>query len=271
MELLLGKPVADQIKNNLVDKIASLDRNPKLVILLNVEDTSSRGYANALIKTASSLNIDAEIVEMEQNEENYLDKITCLNNDDSVDAVLITRPLNKNINEKKVLSSLSYKKDVDGINPHSLGELFMGKETIIPNTANAIIKMIEYYNIPLTGKKVLVVGRSLSVGKPASILLMNRNATVTVAHSKTENLFDELKKYDIVVAALGKPHFLKGEYMKDGAIVIDAGIHYLESGIIGDVEPHEKLSLISKVPGGIGPITNACLMENVVSCYLMNR
>ena len=271
MELLLGKPDADSIKETLISEIAKCERKPKLVILLNTEDSSSKGYANALHKYGLSINVDVEIIEMTQDEEEYLNTINKLNNDKSVDAVLISRPLNKSLNENKIISSLSYKKDVDGINHISLGKLFVGDESLVPNTANAICKMLEYYNIPLKGKKVLVVGRSLSVGKPVSMLLLNRHATVTIAHSRTENLNDELGKYDIVIAAIGKPHLIKAEYMKDGAVCIDAGIHYLEEGIIGDVEPNEKLSFISKVPGGVGPITNACLMMNVLSCYRLNK
>ena len=271
MEYLLGKPVADAIKQELLEKVSTCQRKPKLVILLNKEDTSSVGYANTIVKTANSLNIDAEIKEMVQDENEYIKVIDELNNDSSVDGVLVSRPLNSNLNENKILSHLSYKKDVDGINSQALGELFMGDEIIVPNTANAIVKMLEYYNIPLKGKKVLVVGRSLSVGKPCSVLLMNRHATVTVAHSRTENLNEELSKYDIVIAALGKPHFLKGDLMKEGAIVIDAGIHYLDSGIVGDVEPSDKLMYLSKVPGGVGPITNSCLMKNVLTCYMLNR
>ena len=271
MELLLGKPVVDNIKESLVNEILKCDRKPKLVILLNTEDASSKGYANALLKCGISVNVEVEIIEMAQEESAYLNMIDRLNADKGVDAVLISRPLNKSLDENKIISRLSHLKDVDGINYISLGKLFVGDESLVPNTPNAICKMLEYYNIPLKGKKVLVVGRSLSVGKPVSVLLMNRNATVTVAHSRTENLNEELGKYDIVVAALGKPHFLKGEYMKDGAIVIDAGIHYLENGIVGDVEPHEKLSYISKVPGGVGPITNVCLMMNVLACYRLNN
>ena len=271
MELLLGKPVVDSLKETLVNEIANCKRKPKLVILLNAEDPSSKGYANALFKFGESVNVDVEIIDMVQDEITYLTTIDRLNNDKSVDAVLISRPLNKSLDENKIIASLSYTKDVDGINHISLGKLFVGDESLVPNTANAICKMLEFYNVPLKGKKVLVVGRSLSVGKPVSMLLMNRHATVTIAHSRTENLNEELGKYDIVIAALGRPHLLKGEYMKEGAIVIDAGIHYLENGIIGDVEPHEKLSLISKVPGGVGPITNACLMMNVLSCYRMNN
>lgn len=268
MEYLSGKPVSDQIKEQIKLKTATLNRKPSLVILLNSEDESSKGYSSSLVKNASSIGIDVKIVEMEQDETVYLKMINLLNKDDNVDSVLITRPLNKNLDEQKIINALSYEKDVDALNPLALGLIGAGEELYVPNTAMAIIKMIEFYNIQLQGKKVLVIGRSLSVGKPVALLLMNRNATVTIAHSKTKNLQEELKNYDIVVAAIGKPQFIKGNMMKEGAIVIDAGIHYLSDGIVGDVEPSDNLSYISKVPGGVGLVTTACLMESVLKAYM---
>lgn len=270
MEYLLGKPVAEELKKSIISKINTFPRPPHLVILLNEEDLSSCGYANSLKKTAMQVGINIDIVAMKQEEEVYLQELDKLNIDSGVDAVLITRPLNKSLDENRIISRLNYKKDVDGINHLALGNIIVGKEKIVPNTSMAIIKMLDYYKIELAGKKVLVVGRSLSVGKPLAMQLLNRNATVTIAHSRTNNLDDELKNYDIVIGAVGKPLLLKGKYFKEGAIAIDAGIHYLPQGIVGDIEQDDKLLYISKVPGGVGPITSICLMNNVITCYEEN-
>ncbi len=270
MEYISGKEVAQQIKEKIKLEVNSLERKPSLAILLNKDDESSKGYVKALKKTADELSILVNIIEMEQEESKYITMIETLNEDDSVDAVLITRPLN-NLDENKIISKLKSSKDVDGIDPINLGKLFTGQEIIVPSTAMAMIKMLEYYDIPLKGKNVLVVGRSLSVGKPMACLLLNRHATVSIAHSRTENLKQMLNQYDIVIAAVGKPHILDGHDMKEGAIVIDAGIHYTEDGIKGDVKPADKLKYLSKVPGGVGPITTACLMESVLQCYKENN
>ena len=264
---LLGKEVAEIIKNKVKNEIESLKRKPSLCILLNKNDSSSVSYANSIIKTASYVGINAFIKEVN----NYEEDIDYINKSDEIDACLITRPLLDNVDEQKVISLLDSNKDVDAISPANIGKILHGDESLTPNTAKAIIEIIEYHNIALSEKKVLVIGRSISVGKPVAMLLLNRNATVTIAHSRTKNLDDELSKYDIVVVAIGKPHLIDGDRMKEGAIVIDAGIHYLEDGIKGDVKPSDKLSLISKVPGGVGPITSACLMQNVLSCYRRNK
>lgn len=269
MELLLGKPVSEKLKNELKVKVLNKKRKPFLQILLNNKDDSSIGYTNMICKVANEIGIEVEIKRVNAPEE-YVEFIDVINKDKNIDACLITRPLVKGSDENQIFSLLNPKKDADAVNYQSLGRILTGDERFVPNTSLAIIKLLEFYNIELTGKKVLVIGRSLSVGKPVSLLLLNRNATVTVAHSRTNCLSEELKNYDIIIAALGKPHFIDGSLAKEGAIIIDAGIHYLESGIVGDVKPSDKLSYISKVPGGVGIITTSCLMETVVSCYEEN-
>lgn len=266
MELLLGKPIVEEIKNNLIEKVKQYKRKPSLSILLNEKDLSSIGYVKAIVKAADEVGITVETIKLNTLQE-YLEQIKLLNGDLNKDAVLLTRPLPLGVDEKEVIATLDYRKDVDGINPINLGKIFVGQEEIVPNTAAAIIKMLEYYHISLQGKKVLVIGRSLSVGKPVASMLLNRNATVTIAHSKTSNLNDELKNYDVIIGAVGKPHLIDGSLMKEGCVAIDAGIHYLETGIVGDIKPHENLKFISKVPGGIGPITTYCLLENVIKCF----
>ena len=268
MELLLGKLSADRIKENVKNKIISYKRKPKMVVLMNESDSSSVGYVNAQVKVGTTLGIEVEVKVMPSNEEAYLDAIKNINEDDSVDACMITRPLFKGANETKIFKTISPYKDVDCMNPSTLGSLFAGeKDALVPATARAIIEMIKDNNIVVEGKKVLVIGRSISVGKPVAMLLLNMNATVTIAHSKTTNLDELLKSSDIVVAAIGKPELIDGSKMKEGVIVLDAGIHYLEDKIVGDVKLSSNIGKITKVPGGVGSVTSACLMDNVTLCY----
>lgn len=268
METLKGKPVAEEIEQRVMRQISSLRRKPHLKILLNPEDDASKGYVRSLSKTGDRIGIRITVEDLPSDPKTCRKRIEELNKDDDTDAVLITRPLPANLKEDEVLPFLDPEKDADALHPLCLGKLFSGEERLVPNTAKAIVRMLEFYQIPLQGKKALVVGRSLSVGKPVAMMLLNRHATVTIAHSKTKNLDAELKGYDIVIGAVGKMHLLKGSCMKEGAVAIDAGIHYTENGIYGDILPDEKLAFLSGVPGGVGPITTACLMENVLLCYL---
>lgn len=272
MEYLLGKEIVEKIKCNLVEKISKLPRKPKYAILLNKFDESSVYYVRSQEKLAKQLNIEVEVYTMNSDENEYILKINELNQDKNIDGILITRPLFKGANEKKILACLSANKDIDAVNPTSFGKLFMNEKILFPPaTAEAVMLMLEHYNIELSGKDVLIVGRSLSVGKPVSMLLLEKNATITIAHSYTKNLDEHLKRADIVIAAVGKPQLIDGSKLKQNAIVIDCGIHYLETGIVGDVKVDEKIAKISKVPGGIGPITSTLLMEHVLKCYEVNN
>ncbi len=259
-----GKEIYQQEFERLKNEFDQVDKNFKIVILLNKDDKSSYYYAKAIIKESTNLGIEAEVLSLEQDEKVYLDVIASLNQDPKVKGVLITRPLGKNLDEKKILKALDPFKDLDGIHPYNLGKLLSGDEFIIPNTALAMVKLLEGHNYSLEGKKVLIIGRSISVGKPLALLVLNRNATITVMHSKSKDLNQELKNYDVVFVSIGKPHFIDSKYMKEGAIVIDAGIHYLEDKIVGDVIPNEKLYAISKVPGGVGKLTTLYLFENLL-------
>lgn len=272
MELLLGKLSADRIKENVKKKIEGYDRAPKMVVLMNENDSSSVGYVNAQKKVGATLGIEVEVKTMPSSEEAYLKAIKDINEDDNVDACMITRPLFKGADETKIFKTIDPCKDVDCMNPMTLGSLFAGeKDALSPATSRAIIEMIKDNNIEVAGKKVLVIGRSISVGKPVSMLLLNMNATVTIAHSKTTNLDELLKTSDVVVAAIGKPELIDGSKMKEGVIVLDAGIHYLEEKIVGDVKLADNIGKISKVPGGVGSVTSACLMDNVTLCYEMRN
>lgn len=272
MEYLLGKNRALELREELKDNLSKLDRKLKLVCLVNKQDASSIGYAASQAKLASSLGIDYELIEMEESKDCYVQEINRINNDDSIDGCLITRPLFKGANEEEIISLLNPLKDVDGMNALSLGELFINKENAIkPATPRAIVELLKSYNIEIKGKDILVVGRSISVGKPVSIMLLNEHGTVTIAHTRTLDLDEKISRADILVAAVGKPHIIDSSKCKEGAIVIDAGIHYLEERIVGDVIPSEKIKYISKVPGGVGILTSTLIMDNVYRCYLRRK
>ena len=268
MELLIGKEISNRIREELKENLAKLDRKLKLVCLVNKEDASSIGYSKSQAKLASNLGIDYELVEMDPTKEAYEKEINRVNDDDLFDGCLITRPLFKGANEEEIISLLNPLKDVDGMNATSLGELLINKEDAIkPATPRAILELLKGYNIEIKGKDVLVVGRSISVGKPVALMLLNEHGTVSIAHTRTVDLNSKLGQADIVIAAVGRPHIIDSSNCKEGAIVIDAGIHYLEEGIIGDVVPNEKIKAISKVTGGVGILTSTLIMDNVYRCY----
>lgn len=272
MEYLISKPIVEKLKLELIAKISTFKRTPKYVVLLNKNDVSSVGYVNSQKKLALSLGIDLEVILMENSEKEYISKINKLNKDKNVDAILVTRPLFKGVDENKILSYISPYKDIDALNPLSLGKMFMDDNSLFaPATAEAVIKMIEYYDINIEGKEVLVIGRSISVGKPTAILLLKKNATVTIAHSKTKNLEKYIQEADIIVVAIGKPQFIDTKNMKASVIVFDCGIHYLENSIKGDVHISSDINKITKVPGGIGSLTSILLMEHVIKCYEVNN
>ena len=269
MEYLLGKEIALKIREELKENISKLNRKLKLVSLVNKNDPSSVGYCASQAKLASSLGIEYELIEMEQSQEVYENEIKRINEDDLIDGCLITRPLDKSLNDEYIISLLNPIKDVDAMNALSLGEILTNKEDAIkPATPRAILELLKGYNIEIKGKDILVIGRSVSVGKPVAMMLLNEHATVTIAHTRTLDLDEKISRADILVAAVGRPHIIDSSKCKEGAIVIDAGIHYLESGIVGDVIPSNKLKYISKVPGGVGILTSTLIMDNVYRCYL---
>ena len=273
MKLLLGKEISLKIKAEIKNKIEQENLKPSLFVLVNQDDTSSLGYVSMLEKNANNLGIHFEKILMESKEDSYIQKIEELNVRNDVTAIMVTRPLFKGADENRILAHIASFKDVDVMNTRSLGEIFIGNDEIAPATAKAIIKMIEYYDIDVKGKDCLVIGRSISVGKPVSMMLLNKHGTVTIAHSRTTNLDEHIARADIIVCAVGKPHFLDAKKVKDGCVIIDAGIHYLDDGkVVGDVLPcEEKDCILSKVPGGVGTITTSVLLENVLKLYYKQR
>ena len=276
-KLIDGKLVSEKIRNEIKEKVLTLKQKyhgePGLAAVLVGDDGPSQIYVRNKRKACEKVGIYSEEhkLKAETSEEELLELIDKLNNDKKINGILIQLPLPSHINESLILNSVSSDKDVDGFHPINAGNLFEGKPSFIAGTPHGIIKMLEHYNVEIEGKNAVVLGRSNIVGKPAAILLLQKNATVTICHSRTQNLEGILKDADIIVAAIGRANFVKANMVKKGAIVVDVGINRLDSGkLVGDVnfdevEPISKL--ITPVPGGVGPMTITMLLWNTVLSY----
>ncbi len=275
MQILDGKALAIKLKEEIKQKVQTIIHNkniyPKLVIICIGDDPASQGYNRSIRKTCENVGINCDLLEyktLDLEEAKHI--IHQLNNDSTVHGILINQPLPNDLSN--IVEYIDSKKDVEGVTAKSLGLLLLNQDTLIPCTPKAVIRIIDEYKIDLTGKKVCLIGRSNIVGKPLSILLTQKNATVILCHSKTKDLPNEVYSADVVVAAIGQPSFVKGEWIKEQAIVIDVGTNYTENGLIGDVDfksAKEKASMITPVPGGIGSLTNIMLMENCFKAILL--
>lgn len=283
MQLLDGKKTAKAILNtvkiDVAQRAATGKKIPHLAAILVGTNGASQTYVNSKVKACNEIGFISTLIEYEEevSEMKLLDKIQELNEDMSVDGILVQLPLPAHISERKVIEAIAASKDVDGFHPENIGRMIMGEaEAFIPATPYGIMLLLEHNNIPTKGKHAVVLGRSNIVGRPMSILLSNNtnpgNCTVTVCHSRTQNLNEICKQADIIVAAIGQPEFLKAEMVKEGAVVIDVGITRLEDAskksgyrLVGDVDFEQvapKCSFITPVPGGVGPMTIAALMKN---------
>ena len=282
MEILDGKNTSLKIQNELSIKVKSLvDKGfkpPHLAAILVGDDGASRTYVEAKVKACKRIGFLSTLIKYENNvsEDILLKKIKELNEDDQIDGFIVQLPLPDHIDDTKITLSIAPNKDVDGFHPENIGRMTLGLPTFLPATPNGIMELFNRYNINTEGKNCVVIGRSSIVGTPMSILMSRKskpgNATVTLAHSRTKDLKTICKRADILIAAIGIPHFVGPEMVKDGAVVIDVGIHRIEdiskkSGyrLIGDViyeKVAEKCSYISPVPGGVGPMTIASLLIN---------
>lgn len=271
--ILDGKITSKKIKENLkkeVDILKEKGINPKLAVILVGEDKASKVYVKNKSKSCEQVGVEFEEYLFDETitQEELINKIDELNNDDTVTGILLQSPIPRHLNEQEAFNAISPQKDVDGFNAINVGNLSLGKDCFISCTPYGIIKMLEEYKIDLEGKHAVIIGRSNIVGKPMAQCLLEKNATVTICHSKTKNLPSITKQADILIVAMGKPKFITEEFVKEGAIVIDVGINRLDDGkICGDVdfESVEPISsYITPVPGGVGPMTIAMLMNNVV-------
>ena len=281
-KIIKGKPVADRITENLIEetkKLKELDIVPKLAIVRIGENPDDMSYERGAMNRCAKIGIDVQniVLQGDVSEGEYIEVIKNLNDDKNINGILCLRPLPKNINENKVKSIIDAKKDVDCFNPINSAKLFEGeKDGYAPCTPEAVMKILNHYEVDLSGKKVVVLGRSLIVGKPVSMMLMGENATVTICHSKTENLAEEAKNADVLVAAIGRAKMVDKSYIKKGATVIDVGINVDECGnLCGDVDTESAIGIakmITPVPAGVGSVTTSVLAEHVIkSCKIQNN
>lgn len=281
-KILYGNKIAGEVKQHLKDQIISLVQSkkpiPHLVVILVGNHPSSISYVRGKQKACQEIGMRNTLITMhgDTKQEDLLAKIKTLNIDEDVDGILVQLPLPSQINEKEILCAIHPEKDVDGFHPYNIGRLLMQEDTVIPCTPKGILKMLDTIGYEdLSGKQAVIIGRSNIVGKPIGQLLLNRNATVTMCHSKTKQLPEIVKRADIVVVAIGKAKFVKGDWIKDGAVVIDVGINrHDEYGMCGDVDFEnvlEKASYVTPVPKGVGPMTVAMLLENTLDCYYKRR
>jgi len=274
-KIIDGKLVREKVKERLKKEINDLKEKLTLVVIQIGNDEASNIYVNNKIKLCNEVGINSIHEKLDDiTEEELIKKIKNLNEDDSVNGILVQLPLPDNFNTKKVINAISYLKDVDGLTLTNIGKLYNDEDSIIPCTALGVMKLLNYYNIDLEGKNVAIVGRSTLVGRPLFKLLLDRNATVTMCHSKTNNLCNILKTKDIIISATGKKGLITSDMVKDSAVIIDVGITRVGNKIYGDVDfdnVYEKASFITKVPGGVGPMTVVCLMENTLNCYKLQK
>ena len=280
-KLLKGKYVADKISERLIEDIKILHNNdiiPKLAIVRVGNRADDLAYERGIIKRCEKVDVEVKVIQLQENvtQEKYINTIKGLNEDKLVDGILCFRPLPSHLNEQEIKYIINPKKDIDSFNPINTAKTIEGDETaFVSCTPLAVIEMLRYYEIPLEGSNIVVVGRSMVVGKPVSMLLLNENATVTVCHSKTKNLKEITSQADILVAAVGKAKMITKEYIKEDAVVIDVGINVDEDGnLCGDVDTEDVLDKVAKitpVPLGVGSITNTILVEQLIkACKLQH-
>ena len=281
MEILDGKYTSSVILQDLKTEIQRYlqegKRTPRIDILLVGDDYASQMYVNMKEKKALDLGISVNVHNFEKdiNENDLVKLISQLNNDKSVDGIMVQLPMPKHINESEVLESILPFKDVDGLTSTNLGKLFKNDSSAIaPATAKGVIKLLDKYNIQIEGKNAVVVGRGDISGLPIAAMLQNRNATITICHSHTQNLKDICKDADILVSSIGRPEYINSEYVKNGSIVIDVGTNRNSEGkLVGDVDFNSVKDIagyITPVPGGVGPMTIACLFDNLIEMYKRN-
>lgn len=272
-KIINGKELASKIRADLKEEVIELKSKgivPKLAVIMVGDDKASKVYVRNKSKACEEIGIEYEEFLMEENisMEQLLDLIETLNNREDIHGILLQSPIPKHLDINKAFNKIDYRKDVDGFNPINVGKLSIGEDCFISCTPFGVVKMLEAYNIDVQGKNVVIIGRSNIVGKPLIQCMLKKNGTVTVCHSKTQNIKEITSRADILIAALGKAKFVTQDMVKDGAVIIDVGINRNDDGkLVGDVDfenVEKKASYITPVPGGVGPMTIAMLMTNVV-------
>jgi len=272
--LIKGKPIADRIRAQVAEEVAAIGHIGLVTVLVG-DDPASEVYIRLKHKAAVEAGFDAQDLRLpaETSEEELLAKLEELDASDDVDAILVQLPLPDHIDEAKVIRALEPAKDVDGFHPFNAGQLYLGRPTLVPATPLGVMAMLNEHKIELDGARAVVIGRSDIVGKPMAHLLMQANATVTICHSHTRDLPRQTLDADVLVAAVGVPTMVTADMVKAGATVIDVGINRTEAGLVGDVDPGaaDVAAHLTPVPGGVGPMTIACLLQNAVRCARYRR
>ncbi len=278
-KIISGKELSAKLKADMAAQVAEFPekygRVPHLVVILVGDNPASVSYVTGKAKASETVGIKNTTIRKPDtiSEEELLSLIRALNEDDSVDGILVQLPLPKHISESKVIETISKAKDVDGFHPLNVAALWQKEDCVLPCTPKGIIKMLKAAGVGIKGKRAVVIGRSNIVGLPVAKLLLDENATVTIAHSRTENLAELTRQAEILVVAIGRPKFVTADMVSEGTVVIDVGVNRdAETGkLCGDVDYAEvepKASVITPVPGGVGPMTICCLMENTIECFL---
>ena len=273
MNIIDGKVVSQNIRQEISREVATLNeqgKNVGLAVIIIGQDPASKVYVKNKINACKETNIQSFLYELDANisQDYVLNLIDTLNKDDNVNGILVQLPIPKHLDKEEILSRIAVAKDVDGFSAEQAGKMFLGEEALVSCTPQGIIELLKAYNVEIEGKNAVVVGRSNIVGKPVATLLLQENATVTVCHSKTKNLSQFTSNADILVTAIGKAKFVTKDMIKNGAVIVDAGINRDESGkLCGDVDfddVFDKCSLITPVPGGVGPMTVTMLLKNTL-------
>ena len=276
MNLIDGKKIAAELRNKLKVEVDGIKKKfnkvPGLTVILIGDLAPSQIYVKNKDKSAKEVGLNSEVIRYanDVDENTILKKINDLNEDKSVSGILVQLPLPKHINKKKVIESISPSKDVDGFHPMNVGNLSSGYESSVPCTPLGCYLLLKKIEPNLSGKKAVIIGRSNLNGKPMAQLLLKENCTVTITHSKTKNLKSECLLADIIIAAVGIPELVKGDWVKKDSIIIDVGINKIDKGIVGDVDfdqVSKRAKALTPVPGGVGPMTIACLIKNTIDCF----
>ena len=272
-----AETVRTKIKQNVTEFFNEYHEVPGLAVVIVGENPASQVYVRNKHKACVEVGMYSEVIELPQTtkEQELLELIDRLNGDKKINGILVQLPLPAHLDEEKVLLRIDPKKDVDAFHPVNVGRIMIGNFSFLPCTPAGVMELLHHYNIDPAGKHCVIIGRSNIVGKPQAMLMLKENATVTVCHSKTENLKEITKNADILIAAIGKAKFVTNDMVKDGAVIIDVGINRTEEGkLVGDVDfekVSEIASYISPVPKGVGPMTIATLLQNVMTCYKIQR
>lgn len=276
MNILDGKLVSKKIQESLKKEIATFVKKPCLLVILVGSDQASQIYVANKEKACKRVGMESKTIVLDENisQKEVIKVIEKANEDKDIHGILVQLPLPNHMDTQAVVDSISPLKDVDGLTAYNQGKLLLGIPNIIPCTPKGIMRLLAEYHVDICGKNALVIGRSILVGKPVAQLLLNQNATVTMAHSKTKNLKELCLQADIIVCAVGKPKTITEDMVKEGAVIIDVGINRVLGTLVGDVDylsVSPKTSRITPVPGGVGPMTIACLLENVLECYNLQK